>query len=562
MSMMRTRVSPIPEGIGHLLRDRRLRVPPYQRPYSWSESEVEALWQDLNEALALADPEYFLGTVVLTEPSNGVTTIIDGQQRIATVALLFAAIRDVFLERGDEDRSLVTERDYLASKSLATAKLERRLSLNAEDDEYFQVLLLSSDESAFPPPKLSSHSRLLAARKYLRDRVRGEVDKARANWAHLLLRWTEFLDDRARVIVVTVVDDADAFVIFETLNDRGLDLTVADLLRNHLFSLADSKLPVAQRGWQSAVARLDRPAEDSSFVTFLRHYWSSFHGATRERDLYRSLKREIADQKTALTFINELSDAAPLYAALRSAEDETWEEMGIDSRLVDTLLRLELEQNRPLLIAAMQVFPPDALRALVKAIVSWSVRGLVVGGIGGGTTERYYADAAIQVRQGRTATIAKVERLLDPILPSDDEFEEAFSRIRATRARLARYYLLGIENSIAGKPDPALVGRDEEAAAALVYILPRNADSNAWPEFSEDELAQMTLRLGNRALVPAASRRLFEQSDWEARRNLLSESPFAISRMITELMPWGPESIRERQRAMAGHALRVWSRTT
>lgn len=93
-------------------------------------------------------------------------------------------------------------------------------------------------------------------------------------------------------MVLTVPTDADAYLIFETLNDRGADLTIADLLKNYLFGRAGTKLDAVRDGWMQVLGALDISAENALFTTFLRHYWSSKHGAIRERELYKSIKSE------------------------------------------------------------------------------------------------------------------------------------------------------------------------------------------------------------------------------------------------------------------------------
>src|SRR5688572_31878603 len=83
------------EGIGHVLRDRRLEVPPYQRGYSWGLDEVGEFWWDLKASYVSTNPQYFLGTIVLAqEGGTGRSTIIDGQQRLTTASLLLLAIRN------------------------------------------------------------------------------------------------------------------------------------------------------------------------------------------------------------------------------------------------------------------------------------------------------------------------------------------------------------------------------------------------------------------------------------------------------------------------------------
>ena len=82
-------------GIGDLLKKGLLTVPPNQRSYAWQEKHVRELLQDLNEAITNDDPDYFLGTIVLVMKPDGVPSIADGQQRIATTSMILARMRDL-----------------------------------------------------------------------------------------------------------------------------------------------------------------------------------------------------------------------------------------------------------------------------------------------------------------------------------------------------------------------------------------------------------------------------------------------------------------------------------
>src|SRR5438552_15669442 len=84
------------DGIGHVLADRYIVVPPYQRPYSWTDEQITDLLRDLSDAIRDKDAEYFLGTVVLTKNKEGSHFVIDGQQRLATVSIVICAIRNYF----------------------------------------------------------------------------------------------------------------------------------------------------------------------------------------------------------------------------------------------------------------------------------------------------------------------------------------------------------------------------------------------------------------------------------------------------------------------------------
>ena len=91
------------EGIGHALSDNYLAVPVYQRSYAWEESHVEDLFHDIAKAMADAENEYFLGSIVVANGPGGIPEVVDGQQRLATSTILMAAIRDFFYSNSDRN---------------------------------------------------------------------------------------------------------------------------------------------------------------------------------------------------------------------------------------------------------------------------------------------------------------------------------------------------------------------------------------------------------------------------------------------------------------------------
>ncbi len=86
-------------GIGSVLSRNKILLPPNQREYSWTEREVNDLFHDLGKAISDNAPEYFLGSIVAMPRSPGVLEVVDGQQRLATIAILLAAMRDVLKGR-------------------------------------------------------------------------------------------------------------------------------------------------------------------------------------------------------------------------------------------------------------------------------------------------------------------------------------------------------------------------------------------------------------------------------------------------------------------------------
>jgi hypothetical protein len=544
------------DGIAHVLRDKRLAVPPFQRSYSWRTPEVETFWLDLRSAQLKPEPEYFLGTIVLTPGGDGRMTIIDGQQRLATTTLLLAAIRDAFSDAGDGERAKVLQNDYIAPRSLRSSELEPKLVLNEDDDDFYIEAVV---QRAGVAPSQTSHERLLAAYVFLRKAVQDDVDSAKDHWDELLYKWTNFLDNSAQVIVVTSDSEADSFLIFETLNDRGLALTVADLLKNYLFSLARDEIKTVQRYWSAALSALD-VAPEETFTTFLRHYWSSLHGATRERELYREIRRFIRSKAAAVEFAERLEEAGAHYAALLDPGDEIWARVGVGaSEAVAALSQLGLEQNRPLLLAAMDHFEESELRRLLRALLAWSVRGVIVGGIGGGTTERYYSDAATQIRAGKVRDTEGVISVLSPIVPADDVFRSAFARASVPRSQVARYLLTALERKAKGRRHPSLLTATDRRGYTVEPVVPPSASPEEWPAFGEDA-AMWAKRLGNLALLRRDGPRLIRKN-WADRKALVWLSKAEINAPITAAKEWTPEAVRERQEQFAVLAVEIWPLT-
>jgi hypothetical protein len=524
------------EGIGHILRDRRLTVPPYQRGYAWGREQIEDFWWDLRSAFGSSENQYFLGSIVLTPDTPTVSTIIDGQQRLATTALLFTALRNEFLARDDDNRARVIESEYLLTADLRSAEQVSRLRLN-EDDQARLLRVITSPK----PPTQDKPDRLTEALAFFKERVAEEARNAGGHWAETLFRWVDFLEMRARVIRVDVSEQADAFLIFETLNARGLELTTADLLKNYLFGLSRDRVAEMQRTWESAIDSLETSADEEIFTTFVRHLWSSFNGATRERELYGRMKADITSPEAALAFGRRLQEAAPYYAALLSAEHSYWREVEIGRAIPDTLLRFGLEQNRPLLLAAMLRFDPDELTRLLEAVIAWSTRGIIVGGIGGGTTERAYGEAAVAVMEGRAKSAEDVYEEIVQVIPTDEEFRSAFAFKRINRTRIAKYLLVALANLERRSHTPALVSEADESEFDLKLVLPRSADPEEWRAFAPDLLRQEALRLGNQvASAPDGSCAPLAP-------------PFDPER-------WGPEALSERQAEMAQLAVGLWPR--
>lgn len=548
-------------GIAGQIKERLLAVPIYQRSYAWTDDQVREFWTDLRSAFAENNSEYFLGTLVLTKQANPPRDgIIDGQQRLATTSILLAAIRDEYRSRGDNQRADIVQKEYLATSDLASAQEVARLSLSSDDLQFFQKRIVEAvDDTRSSRP---SHDLIIVAYDYFKEQIAKVADDAGPEWTARLTKWVTFLRDSVKTIVLEVPTDSDAYLIFETLNDRGADLTIADLLKNYLFGHAGPNLDAVRDGWMMVLGSLEIPAENSVFTTFLRHYWSSVRGAVRERELYKSIKEHVATEPQVLEFITKLQAAAELYSALLNDSHDYWDRFGATVKNnVETLLRLDLEQNRPLLLAVLQHFTDGEKKRLLKALVSWSVRGLVVGGIGGGTAEKAYCSAAVKVRSGAVKTTDELLVELAAIVPSDGSFENAFKIATVTKASLARYLLIALENGKKNEEEPEFVPNENEEQVNLEHVLPKRAKDADWGvAFTTDERKEYVHRMGNLALLQKGPNGRIGNKPFVDKKPILTASGYELTKEIGAEDDWTKQGIADRQVRLAALAVNVWPR--
>lgn len=254
--------------------DKTYVIPAYQRPYSWqcsgkteTNNQVNRMWDDLWEFHSdnKTDKEYFLGSMVVIEQSATRTfEVVDGQQRLTTLALLFAAM-SCFLQEHCNDPELATFKQSAIVKfnsllfNTKGVSLQRSLKVKiqrAAGFDYDQVIekVVNCEDS----PQVDDARYAEIAQRYVENRdYFGErlCDSFLTNGvftiekANAFDEFFKFLYVRVALVLITTTSFETAFMIFETLNNRGLPLTNLDLLRNFLLkelTEAHSENPAAQ----------------------------------------------------------------------------------------------------------------------------------------------------------------------------------------------------------------------------------------------------------------------------------------------------------------------------
>lgn len=550
------------DGLGHALYDHRLAVPMYQRSYKWTDDNIKELFHDYQRAIR-DDSEYFLGTIVTAAESNtDRPEIVDGQQRLATTTILLAAIRDRFLVRGDEEGASIIETKYLLSKELRDREPVPHLRLNEFDGDFFNYYVLARPQDhrrLEAKPSRQSHRRIAAAAKiakaHVTDLLRGASE---GDHPDILNRWVHFIHEKAQVIWLTVIDYGDAYVIFETLNDRGLELSIADLLKNYLFWKSGDRVRELQQSWALMTGILETVSDDEITTYYIHQLWSSFYGITRKRFLFREVRKKVTSKQTAADLVKLLIDNAKLYVALRNPDHEHWNAYGTGVR--DCLRELQLIrvwQIRTLLLAVLSKFSVSEIKKVFPLAVNWSVRFLIAGG-SPGTLESIYTKQAVAVREGKVQNAKELARAMAAVVPDDAVFEHQFANIRITSDYLARYLLRRLNDAVdydAGVMPPK---SDDEAEINLEHVRPKNATMPDWPQLTQDEAEELTRRLGNMALVRAKVNSKIGNASFKVKQVAFQQEPRPLTKDIANYTAWERKQIDEYQGKLAKIAVKVW----
>lgn len=548
------------DGIGHVLADKRLAVPRYQRPYAWTQKHANDLYIDIADAMSRGEPEYFLGSIVTIGSGAERLEVVDGQQRLATVTILLAAIRDYFYTSGDQNRASDVEIDYLFRRHTRTQEVIPYLQLNETDHEFFRRRVLTRPDNpdrAGLVLSRESFKRIDEAAALAADRVQ-VIAKGTNDPTEKLLDWADYLRDKAKIIVVRVRDDANAFTIFETLNDRGLALAITDLIKNMLFSRARHRIEEVQQRWMVVTGVLEPLGDEDIVLNFIRHYWLSLHGVTRKDDLFLSIRKQINGVQPVVDFADALQRNAPLYEAIVSPDVNTWNRFSEDALGYMNLLNLlGMVQIRPLLLAMMDKFPEAEVNNAMKYAVSWSVRFLTVGGLGGGTLENHYSGRARDIRDGVITTARQLRDVMRKQVPGDAQFRSAFEVATISRSPMARYYLRVLEGIATGDTNPPLVISTSVKAVNLEHVLPQNPSAD-WSHIDPDTAKAMYNRLGNLALMGTSLNKAVQNSGFKTKAPEYKKSPFRLTSEISHESAWGKAEIEARQKRLANLAVAAW----
>lgn len=356
-------------------------------------------------------------------------------------------------------------------------------------------------------------------------------------------------------------EDLDAYVMFETLNDRGLETSQADLLKNHLFSKVSDRMPEAQQKWSSMLGKLSSLGRKNITALFIRHLLVTMYGHTKERDVLKRVKSQVDKRSAAIDFLAALDDSADDYVAVLNPSHSKWNQYGDETRdhLWTIHLDLEVRQVWPVLFSVARHFSVAQARKAFKFLVNLSVRFLIVGGRGG-LLDTNYAIRAHEIATGKIKSAEELAAALVQIAPGDAAFRVEFANARVSESNLARYYLRALENQRNELPSPEVMPIDDRNKLNLEHVLPTNPNGN-WPNFSEEDAKAYCRRLGNLVLLLSQQNAELGNKRYADKRPTLQKSGLSLTKMVGKCPTWGKEQIAKRQAELADLAVETWPLT-
>jgi Protein of unknown function DUF262/Protein of unknown function (DUF1524) len=259
-------------------------VPEFQREFVWKDRQVNTLLLDINDAWTQTGDDYFLGAIVWFPQEDGPRAVIDGQQRLTTLFILIAALRDrvkslKLHETGEEGQELLGDLDrFLRDKLIVKGQNQGRR--NRITLRYSALNGTLEEIRAGQGLTLTLPQRDLSRRRMIRayQLVAAYIEKLEDDLS-ALQGFFDWIGSSLLFVSVRAKDITAAYKVFETLNDRGQTLNAADLLKNLLFFKAQGD-KVAQQSINSKWAEMEtylQEAPETSKVRFLRYFIVANH---------------------------------------------------------------------------------------------------------------------------------------------------------------------------------------------------------------------------------------------------------------------------------------------
>ena len=527
-----------------------MSMPPYQRSYSWDKEEAQELLSDLLQASESGNA-HFIGAIVLVREAENGLLIVDGQQRLTTLTIILAALRDLESDkkRAEQLHALIADdKNGLIDNGVAW-----RISLNHVDGAYFRAAVQVKDATTKQEVEENvgdseSQKRMATNTKALFDRLNNLSTGERRKLA-------DTIQTRLALVKVTVEDWDGGYTVFKVLNTRGKapnshDIIKTDLLERSNLSINDAN--TFSRQWSEHEARLGGSGFDE-LLSQIRVLYD------RNADTGPTgFRKAVLGRANARDFLaNDLPGYVDAYVTISKGDPNFGE--------LNDLIRVPLNHLR---LIDHHLWRAPALRFLVthkgdpKVALDFFTR-----------LERY-AFAMMMIvpdrkqrlkRYGRIADIVeKPNSLLSnrgPMALTRDEGKKIYNRL------LGRFGSFSQRRAIALRLNAAIEGGrplSPDIGATVEHVLPRNLPDgstwhNTWPVPSQHR--ELCETIGNFVLLSQNANQKADVGSFEDKKTLYFQNgdpEYALTRDLNDQVAWTPETVRTRTQQLANILMQSW----
>lgn len=516
------------------------QMPIYQRPYSWDKERVEQLWYDVLDAYKnhqedqTIDPNYFLGSVVVVKKTNSYE-VVDGQQRLTTLTILFCVLRDLALELAQKNIISNSIRDLVEGKE------RLKLTTHLNNQALFEESILNQINFSANRKELAEN-RFLQTAFYFRDLIHKAQDINNSDdFIPDFGGFINYLFNKTTMIKIICYDEGFAIKLFTVLNDRGLDLTPADIIKAYLLqNLEEEKRTSFIEVWK----RIENTCKlsDESLQGIFNLYLYYLKTDNPKKSLQDELKQQFKD-KNPQQVILDIEKFANNYLEIQNNSKD---------RQVSLLKYLRHSIYwKAILTTAKHVDYPN-YETLKKLITGYYYQSWIAGG----TTNRVKQTSFNILKKTKNKeSIEDIRNLIIENLQKYDDYKGLLSTDYAYWTNWLKPVLLAVEYFEHDEKEFIPISRDLHAE----HILPAgwNRDGLDWSlKFADDEIPQILNSLGNLTLlsgtknIQASNRNFVDKAEIYKGNNgkgFDGKTSFEITKKVIEdYSEWNKENVEKR----------------
>lgn len=558
-------------------------VPLYQRPYSWRKKEWRQLWDDIVRLSENSRPQskHFIGPMVIVIQETSAVRIpehlvIDGQQRLITILVLLAAIRD----KDPNNPEIKGEITKFLTNQHKPEPFYFKLWPTQDDREIFSTII--KGVNPIEPPNRGS--KIFEAYKFFE----GQISRALQDESLTLDELLAIIERRLNFVLIELTTHENAHVIFESLNAKGAPLTQADLIRNYFFMKVpkEDQNRVHDDFWKPIEAKLKKGAEkklsattggrkrtteEKDYLTdFIRNFLMREGMSVDKSEVYLQLRESVETpgtepsmeaENTVIDYLKTLGNFAENYAKLLWPDREPNAKI---ARRISRLNRLEVTvAYYPFLLNVYDSYSKNEISVdefveILSALENFVVRRTVCKIPPNSLSKIFGALIKETTNRGLTKEIV-ANFLSKKDYPPDNLFKLRFPSfdlyVKGSNTR-AKVILECIEESY-GHKETVLVNEQ----ITIEHVLPQNPDATWWRSHLGEECDRIRETwlhtIGNLTLTGYNS----EESDksYPEKRKYFESSNFELTKDLARFDDWTEDTIQQRANAITARCVeKVW----